>query len=491
MSDVGPDAPTVSRRERDKVLIGGIAWAAAARTGSQLATWIVSLLVARLLSPADYGVVAAATVYLGFVALVTEFGLATAIVSQRDLSDHAIAQLGGLSVLLGLAGWAVTLALAPLVATMLGMHELRQVLPVLGCTALLSSLNALPSALLQKQLRFKTQSNVELVRAFVASVSLLLLALTGIGYWALVLNQIIALVAVSAMLFAIVRYRVAFPRFRDIRGSLKITGQVLVSRAAWYTYSNADVAVASRTAGRQALGEYWMAWNLMTLPSEKIGSVIMGVTTGIFASVQKDLLETQRYFLRFSEAITLVLLPATIGMALVSPELVEVLLGQKWAATVPIIQALALATAVRTLGPICSQVLIARLQAGIVMRYSILAAVVLPLGFLVGAQFGTFGIALSWSIMSPPLLGYLLFITCREIQLPMRRVVRTLAGPIGAVAVMAATVWAVRHLCDGAIANTHLKLTLFVAVGVLAYSLAVGLFMRERFIAVRELLRRR
>ncbi len=491
MSHDATEIASTQRRERDRALVGGIAWAAAARTVSQLATWAVSLLVARLLSPADYGVVSAATAYLGFIALVTEFGLATAIVSQRDLSDDAIAQLGGLSLSLGLVAWLVTVIAAPWVAATLGVEELRRVLPVLGFSTALSSLNSLPFALLQKQLRFRTQSNIEVTKAVVASSALLVLALSGAGYWALVLNEVCAVLVVTAVLYVTLRYRVAVPRWHDIKSSLHMSGQVLSARAAWYAYSNADIAIVSRRAGKLALGSYSMAWNLTTLPSQKIASMIMGVTTGVFASVQKDIAEIQRYFLRIAEALALVLFPATIGMALVAPEMVGVVLGPKWADAVPIIQSLALATTIRTLGPICSQVLLARLKAAVEMRYTILSAIVLPVGFWIGSRYGAIGVARSWSIMSPPLVAFQLWLTCKEIELPVKRLLGTLAGPVAAVVVMALGVSAVRAVASPVITDRKLLLALLIATGGAAYAGTVFLTMRTRVIALITMVRAR
>jgi PST family polysaccharide transporter len=485
------ETSTTDRRSRDRALVGGVAWSAMARTASQAATWAVSLVVARLLAPSDYGIVSAATAYLGLVALLTEFGLATAIVSQRNLSDEAIEQLGGFSVLLGFAAWGLTSLFAPMIATMLGVSELRRVLPVLGLATALSSLNSMPYALLQKQLRFRAQTNIEVSKALISSASLMVLAWAGAGFWALVLNEVIAVSAVCVILYLTIRYRLAIPRWRDISGSLRLSGQVLVARVAWYGYSSADVAIVSRTAGKQLLGVYSMAWNLTTLPSEKIAGMIMGVTTGVFASVQADLAEMRRYFLRISELLALVLLPATTGLALVAPELVRVILGDKWIDTVPVVQALALSATIRTLGPICSQVLVARLRAGLHMRYTLLSAVVLPVGFLLGSRHGMIGVALSWSILSPPLIGYQLFLTCREIALPFRNLAKAMIGPVVAVLIMAASVVIGRAVASNTLTDVRTMLIFLVVVGAVSYSATVLVVMRSRLESIRSLYRDR
>lgn len=481
----------MARKARDHQLLGGIAWSAAARTASQLLTWCITLVVARLLTPADYGVVAGATAYLGMVGILTEFGLATAIVSQRGLSASAISQLGGLSLALGVAGWVATTAAAPILSRALGIDELSRVLPVLGVATAFGALNALPFALLQKELRFRELANIELMRIGVSSCMLLVLAWWGAGYWALVLNEVAAVVVIALLLWMKVRYRLAIPRLAEIRSSLRISRDVLLARGAWYTYSNADFAIVGRTLGKQDLGDYSMAWTLTSMPSQKIAGIIMNVTTGIFASVQHDVEELRRYFLRISQSLALVLWPATIGIALVAPELVRAVLGQRWTGAVPIIQALAFATALRSIGPLCSQVLLARLKSALELRYTALSAVVLPIGFLVGARFGAMGVALSWSVLSLPLVALQLMMTCREIELSLWTFASGLVGPFLATGIMATCVSLVRPVIMNYTDSNGLCLALLIAIGVVSYGAVSLSIMPDTILGVVRLLRGR
>src|SRR6185369_16249399 len=100
--------------ELDRSLLRGIAWTGGVKTATQILSWLTTLVVARLLSPNDYGIAGMAMVYVGFVQLVNEFGLSAAVVQRRDLTDQQIAKLGGLSILLGVGLCLVSIAIAPL-----------------------------------------------------------------------------------------------------------------------------------------------------------------------------------------------------------------------------------------------------------------------------------------------------------------------------------------------------------------------------------------
>lgn len=475
-----------TRHTRDRQLIGGVAWTAAARLTSQLVTWAATLIVARLLAPADYGIVAGATVYMGLVAILTEFGLATAVVSQRNLSASAIAQLGGFSLVLGATAWLITILAAPALSDAMRIRELRVILPVLGVGTVLSSINSLPFAMLQKDLRFRDLANIELIRTVVGTSTLLILALNDFGFWALVLNEVVSVAAITIVLRRKVAYRLSLPRFAEIRSSLKISRDVLLARGAWYTYSNADFAVIGRALGKQALGDYSMAWTLTTMPSQKIAGLIMNVTTGVFASVQNEPEELQRYFKRIAQVLAMVQWPATIGLALVAPELVLVLLGPRWTGAIPIIQALALATATRALGPLCSQVLLARLRSTVELRYTALSAIILPIGFLIGSRFGAVGVAMSWSILSLPLVVLQLRLTCREIGLSLRSFLLVLVGPLSGTCVMSASVAIARDPLARFTDSARVGLIALVVVGIVSYGTASLILMPKQ---VRSLLR--
>lgn len=475
-----PDTSAAARAGLDRQFAGGIAWAGLARLSSQSLTWAVTLFVARLLKPEDYGIVASATVYLGLVRVVTEFGLGTAIVAQRDLSQRQVAQLGGFSTLLGAIAWLVTIALAVPIAGLLRVEELRAVLPVLGFSTALSALNALPTAMLQRELDYRALSQLELLRAVVASLSLFLYAWLGLGYWALVLNEVSAVAVYAGALYVRTRYTLAWPKISEVRSSLRMSGELVVARFAWFAYSTADLGIVSRQLGKTALGDYSMAWTLTSVPSDKLGSVIMSVTPGILARVQRDLPEMRRYFLLLLEGLTVVLLPATIGISLTAHEFVPLLLGEKWRGAIPLVQILGLLLAVRSITPICAQVLVARLRSDLVLRYTLAAAVMMPVSFLIGARWGVTGVASAWVTAAPVLSAMQFAVTAREIRLPIRQLLRAVIRPALAVSLMSAAVMVARAELDSTQLPATARLMGLIATGAVTYLSAILLTMRSR-----------
>src|SRR5213083_297141 len=172
-------------RELDQSLLRGIAWTGGARWATQLLSWASTLVVARLLSPSDYGLVGMAMVYLGFVQLVNEFGLGAAIVTRRDLNEHQIARLGGFALLLGFGFVGLSGVVAAPMATFFKEPPVRWIVLASSLTFLTSALQILPRSLLTRDLDFRRLAWADGADALVVTCGTLLLAVLGLRYWAL------------------------------------------------------------------------------------------------------------------------------------------------------------------------------------------------------------------------------------------------------------------------------------------------------------------
>src|SRR6266550_3544248 len=321
----------------DRSLIHGIAWTGGVKWGSQLLAWCSSIIVARLLTPDDFGIVGMATVYLGLVTLLSEFGVGTAVVTLRDLSREQMAQLNGLSVLLGLGGFVLSCLAAVPLGHFFRSPRLPWVVVAMSTNFLISSFQSVPAALLQRQLRFKLTSLIDGCRAFILSFVTVLLAWMGFRYWTLVVGSILGTLIATVLTLVRIRCGFAWPRTGSLHHVIRFTRHVLLSRLAWYSYSNSDFVISGRFLGQTALGAYTIAWNLANIPVEKITGVLNGVTPAIFSAAQNQQALLRRYLLTLTEGVALITLPLSIGLGLVAPEFVLLALGSKWqSAAVPL-----------------------------------------------------------------------------------------------------------------------------------------------------------
>ena len=521
MTSQPPEAPpplsAAEHKRLDRSFIKGVAWTGASKYSIQIFTWVATVVSARLLTPDDYGLMAMASVYFGLILLVSEFGLSSAIVTLRNLSESQVAQINTLSVLLGLAGFLVSCLVAGSLGRFFDAPALPGVLTVMGFGFVITSFQIVPSALLQKEYRFKAISIIGAIRAIAQSSAVVVFAWMGFRYWSLVLAALLGSSLSTGLILLVRRHRLAIPCFPSLSPILNFSGRMLMTRFSWYAYHNADFVIAGRVLGQSALGSYRVAWDLAGAPLEKVTGLICSVTPAFYSAVKQDLNTLRRYMLRPAELIALVIFPAMLGTSLVARDLVLVLLGNKWEASIPVLQLLSFFACARSIVPLFEQVLIAVREENFVMWNAFITMIVLSISFLIGSQWGLVGIASAWVIAYPVSAVPLYRKVCRKIGLTHTEFFHTLLPAITGSVIMSLALVGVKAILNGHLGPVigrivqagHWELPYFlkiaamlqwlldghfgnivrlvvqVACGAVVYVLALLFFHRERLLALR------
>ena len=446
----------------------------------QVVSWASTVIIARLLTPSDYGLMGMAAVYLGLVALVNEFGLTAAILRGRNLDDSQIAQIGGFGIALGAAFCLVSMGAAIPISHFYGEPAVRVIITILSLNFLFSSVSVLPRSLLARELDFKRLAWIDGATNIVQMAITIVLAFLGFRYMALVFGSLVGRIA-GAVLANLARpHRVAIPReFRAISESVLVGWHVVVGRVSWYTYQNADFAIVGRVLGKVALGAYTIGWEIATLPVERVSALVGQVTPGVFSTVQADRPALRRYYLAVIEGLAFITFPGAVGIALTAPLLVPVLLGDKWAAAVVPLQLLAFYAGLRSIDTVTPQVLIYTGHSRQSMWYTVLAAVVLPVLFLAGTRWGLAGVAFVWIVAYPVVVFPIYRLVFRILDLSPRMYARNLWPATSGTALMAIAVLAARHWLPAGL-DIRVRLVSEIAVGVVVYALSMLAFHRKR-----------
>jgi len=433
-----------STESLDRILARGVAWTAAAKWSSQVLTWVSTIIIARLLAPSDFGLVGMAAIYLGLVTLVSEFGVGTTVLTLRELTGVQIAQLNSISLLVGIASFSISCAIAVPLGHFFRNPRLPAVVIVMSTTFIILAFRSVPYGLLQKEMRFKLLSALETGQSLTQAVVTLLLAALGLGYWSLVLGNVLGTAWLSGSTAICKRHGFARPRFESIEKALHFTWQILVSRLCWYGFSNADFLVAGRVLGASPLGEYTFAWNLATSPVEKVTGVVVRVTPTFFAAVKDQESALRRYLRVLTEGLCILTFPATFGLALVAPEFVPLALGKKWMEAIVPLQLLSFYGSFRALVTLLPQVLIVVGETRFPMLNGIAALFVMPTAFYIASRWGTTGIAAAWITTYPFVVIPLYWRTLSRINLSWGEYLRGVLPPLNASIAMAIVVGLLR-----------------------------------------------
>jgi len=463
----------------DIALVRGIAWVGGAKWSVQFLQWGTTIVAARILTPSDFGLFGMAMVFLGLVGLINEFGIGTSILMMRELTDDQVAQINSLALLLGVCCLGISLLAAVPLAQFFGVPELRDVVVVLSAGFLIRAFETVPSALLQKDLQFRLIAIFEATGAVLSSLGLFLFVSLGLHYWALVLCSLLNAVVRSSLFLSCRAHRLAWPQFATLKNSITFSRDLMVSRLAWYVYSNSDVFVVGRVLGQAALGAYRFAAALAFLPVDRVAALVIGVTPALFSAVQKDNAALRRYLLKLTEGLSLITFPAAWGLAIVSEEAVLLLLGKKWQPAVVPLAILSAYAAVRSIEPLFSQILMAKRETRLGMWISLRSAALLPLAFVIGSHWGTPGIAATWIVAHPLCLSPLYARVFRLIELPIVDYAKAIWPALSSSLVMSAATLVLKVTLPSRW-NLLLRLTIEVFGGGGTYVLTLLVFHRKR-----------
>ena len=463
----------------DYSMARAVAWSAGARWVSQILSWASTIVVARLLTPYDYGLAGMAGLYLLLATLIGQTGVSDAIIALRDLTDRQIAELNTIAVLIGIGLVAVSCTVAPALALFFSAPPLRDIVMVASIGYVLNGFQIVPRALLKKDLRFKRLASIDSARVFCQAALTVLLALMHLRYWSLVIGTAAGFACAMVLTLSCSKHAFAIPRFARLRRELRFGRHTLTGALAWYAYDNADFAVAGRLLGSDALGNYTIAWTIASAPVEKIATLITGVMPAFLSAVQTSKADLRRYFLNLSEILSYVTVPASVGIALTSDYLIPVVLGAKWQMAIGPLRLLGLFIAVRCLAEIPLKMLNAIGDTRFAMWATIAAAVLMPASFVIGSHWGITGIAAGWLAGYPLVAAPIFYRAFRKTETRIKQYLLAVTPAITASLVMAGSILLLRFSVQ---TDYHpvVYLSGLVATGVVSYVCALFLFFRGR-----------
>jgi PST family polysaccharide transporter len=336
----------VTRGERGltRQAVGNMAWVAWGSGATALLKILVLVVLTRLLTPADFGLVSAALVVIAFSLNFSQLGLGPALIQRPGLEPRHVSSAFYASVGLGLLVGASIWFAAPLIAQFFRMEHLTPVVRGLAFVFPIVGLATVPESLLQRDLRFRALANRDVVAYGVGyGVIGVGMALLGWGVWALVMAQVSQVLVRTIILMRLSPTLIpARPTWRSFVELMEYGVGQSMSRVGVILANQVDNLVVGRWLGAVRLGEYSRAYQLMSVPTGLLGDVLDKVLFPTMARVQDDPRRLAAAFLQGTGLLALVTLPVGVVAAIVAPELVSVAFGPRWAGLVAPFQVLAL-----------------------------------------------------------------------------------------------------------------------------------------------------
>jgi PST family polysaccharide transporter len=394
------------RRSLTHQTVAGLLWTASGKGAYGVLQLVVLAILARLLTPADFGVVSAALIVIALSGIVSQLGMGPAVVQRAELErrhiDTAFSASVALDTLLGAVLWLG----APVVARFFRSADVQPVLQALAWVFPLHGLATVAESLMKRELRFRSLATLDVI-SYGAGYGVvgITLALLGRGVWALVAAHIAQNVVKTALLLFWQPARLRPPEWRAFRELISFGGGFTVGKIANQLAAQGDYLVVGRFLGPAALGFYGRAFNLMSVPASGVGTILDAVLFPAMAKVQSSATRLSTAYRRGLAVVGLAFLPTSLALIVLAPEIVAVMLGPRWTPVVTPFQVLAIGMTFRT----SSQISDALTRAtGSVYRRAwrqILYAGLVVGGAWVGQRWGITAVA--WGVLFAILTNFL------------------------------------------------------------------------------------
>ncbi len=387
-------------------------WRSGSQIVAQLVMWAATILVVRLLDPRDYGLFAMTQVVLVAFNFLSGYSFATSLIQAESVSQHRIAQVFGMLLLLNGGLALVQFLVAPFAASYYGQPLVADMLRVQSLLFLTTPFIALPSALLARRLDFRRQAWINLGGALTGAVTAFSCAWADMGVWTLVIAPI-AMFTVRALGLTIAAKLLVWPSF-NFAGSgdvVRFGSALLLSQLFWIIQSQTDIFVAGRMLNPHDLGLYSESLFLTLIFTGRFLPPLNEVAFPAYAHLAKSGAPLGPAFLTTARLVMLIAVPLYVGLSMTAEPLVGTLFGPKWLEMIPVVRGLALAMPFMALQIMCSPATNAISRPRIYVQSSIAGATIMPLAYIIGIQWGAMGLVHAWQIAAPILLIVTLALT--------------------------------------------------------------------------------
>ena len=436
--------------------------------GAQLATFCIQMastvVLARLLTPQDFGLIAMVTVVTGFVVMFKDMGLSMATVQKAEISHGQISTLFWINVLLSFGVMLVTAALAPAIAWFYSEPRLMWITLALAGGIILGGLTVQHQALLRRQMRFGVLAVIDIVSMFVGLLAAIIAAWCGLRYWALVIMHLAQPITRVVTVWVVCPWRPGLPvRGSGVREMLAFGGNLTGFSLVNYFARNLDNVLLGRFWGASVLGLYSRAYNIMMMPITQIREPLNAVAVPALSHIQNERVRYKKYYIKLVTLLAFITMPLMVFLFICADQVIGLLLGSKWSGAADIFKILCIVAFIQPVAGTAGLVLISLGQSKRYFTIGTINSIIIVGSFILGLPWGAIGVAVAYTIVNYVILVPMLWYSFRRSPISIMDFFSAISRPAVASIIMGFVILAV-----------HLYLTNVVDIVSVGCSFIVG-----------------
>ncbi len=451
----------------------GIIWSFIQRWGSQLISFTVFLLLARLLNPEDFGLIAMSGVFIAFMKVFLDQGFAAAIVQRKQVEQEHLDTAFWVSIGTSLILVAIACSLSGLVAGFYGEPLLAPVIQLLSINFVFKALNSVQNAILTRNLAFKTLAVRSLVGMTIGGTVGISMALSGFGVWSLVAYQLATSIIEVPVLWAVTDWR---PRLRysnqHCREMFDFGIHVIGMNGLIFLNKYSDNLLIGYYLGPIALGYYTIAYRVLTVLTTLLAKTTNQVAFSAFSKLQQEPERLERAFYKATHLTSLLSFPAFLSIVALAPDIVPTLFGEQWAPSIPVMQVLAFIGILRTVFQFNGPIMMAMGRPDWRFKINIVNAVLNISCFMAVVRWGILAVAIAFVVRSYLFAPIGIWLIKRLIRINLKTYLQQFKTPLLASLIMVAFIFGIRELISPWIVQPVL-LIIGLIIGGLVYSVSI------------------
>lgn len=467
-------------------VVSGVKWTFASTMGKRVMALGANVILARLLAPEDFGLVAMAGIVLGFVDLFRDLGTGSALVRAKEVNPVLQSSVFWLNLLFGVTMTLSMMALSPVIAALYREPRVQPVLMVMSVSFLLSSMAIVQAGVMNRKMRFQALAKIELSASALSYTVGIGAALLDQGVWSLVYQTLTYTATSTTLLWIVGDWR---PQrvfiWSEVRGIMSYSLNLVGYNVFYYFAQNVDNLLIGRFLGTSALGVYDMAFKLMAFPMAAVSAVFGKVMLPYFARAQDDLPRFRYVYLQISRAISFITFPLMIGLFATREHFVMAVFGADWIQMIPLLTMFAPLAAIRSVLTTTGSIYVATGRADLQLRWGIVSNLVVFAGLAIGVQWGIIGVAAGFTATALLLLYHNFMIPFRLVKLTLGDLLKALRPTMLCTALMLALLVTLDILLGNLFGHVQ-QLVLLICAGVASYTIftwALNRDMLHQFLA--------
>lgn len=467
----------------------GILWSWFSQVLTQIFQFIVLMILARLLSPQDFGIVGLATVVTGLITIINEIGLSAAIIQKKQVNDIHLSTSFWANIIMSTILFILVISTSSFVADFYNNDMVRPILIISSTAFIIGSFGIIQRSLLEKNLEFKKLTIVNVNATLVSGIISILLAFYGYGAWSIVLGSISNAFVSVIILWKISAWRPSLKfSFKHFKELFDFGGNVVGSNILGYIARNIDYLIIGRLFGTFSLGYYTLARNLTSFPVQNISWTIMRVTFPAFSKIQDDDNNVRIGYLRIIKYVSLITFPMLFGLSVIAFEFVSIFYGEKWIPMVILLQIFCVSSALVSIGTIANTIQYSKGRSDLPLRQHTYGIILMPIVVIIGTKYGIVGMAIAVAAGTIFLVLIFQMMTNTLIKLNMRAIIKEIIpAAIGSI-IMMIGIAIYKYIV---IYNTQ-QIYLFLSsvfIGIIIYIMSIRIIYNDIFNEIKTLIR--